>query len=1330
MSLERFRALFGEVGGVGDPTPREVAEVLWLATRLPVRATAPETAEGGDDEEAGRDTGDDTRERPPAPAEVVPVLVEPPNEPEIPVFAPPPPTPPGGAGRAPARHVRLGGEPRLPARLDLLRALRPFKKRVPVAHSWELDEEATAQHVAEHRFLSRVPVLRPTTGRWLDVVLVVDGHPTSLMLWEPLAQEVRRLLEHLGAFRDVRVRYLHAEPGGAPGLTAHVTDPASRSRDLSEVRDRTGRRLVLLLTDGVAPAWRHPGVREAVRQWASAGPVAVLQVLPEHLWHRTALPVVAGRLRRTGPSAANADLAFTGHRRRTRTLAPGSVVVPLLEIAPDWVRPWAELVAATGDRGIETAVAVFPPPVRAVAASRDVPAEPPGSPGPAVPPESAGAAAGPAGARARAAPHGPGHANGSADPAVPLQAFHAAATPEAFKLATLLSVVPLNVTIMRIVQEAMLPGSPPTVLAEVLFSGLIQPLPVTGPTRLEDVPHEFVPGVRAALFETLRTHEAERVLAEVTGFVERHSYTPVARVSGLIADPSGLAERDADGIPWARLHRHVLSRLGLPAPPAPAPPAAPAPAAPAPPRPGAPAPGGEPGAETFGDAVPARHPAFHGGVDGQGGARDGAAGPGAPRADHGETHLRRHFLPLARGGEEEDARWHFSGRREALSEIVRWLRGSDRPSRAAPMLAVTAGPGSGKSAVLGMVALLADPRFRPEVPLDGLPATAVPDDGAVDAALHVRGLTDQQVLGQLAATAGVDADTVEDLVTALDDRAGPFTAVVDGIDEALTPHTLIDQVLLPLVWWGEGRLRLLVGTRRHLVSRLDQAPALVIDLDDPRYADQEALAGYTGRLLRHARPGSPFREAPDPAVAAVAAAVAAAAAPSFLVARIVATTLAAGDAVPDPADQGWRESLPSIPGEALRFDLASRLGEHAARVEDLLRPLAYTAGEGLPGEFWAPLASRLAGERYTRADVEWLRGVAGSYVVDAVEDGRPVHRLYHAALRGSFQEESDAASVHGVFTSFLLGQVGELHDGVRLWETAHPYTLRYLAAHAAAAGRVDRLVTDVDYLANARPEALLTALGQVTGDYGRRVRAVYQSFLRLHPPSDGPSRRESLCGLLERSQPYLGAHNLEPGAVLGKRAVGRGELGHWRESHTVNSVVYERRRRKLGDDHPDTLAAGDEFAVGLYALGRRGEALTVVEDVYARRCRVLGYDDPATLTSQNNLATLMYALGRRREAANLYRDVYGRRRQVLGDDDPDTLTSKNNLATTLFAQGKRREAANLYRDVLERRGSVLGERHPDTLTSAGNLASTLLALGRRKEAHSILGRYPARGGRA
>ena len=55
------------------------------------------------------------------------------------------------------------------------------------------------------------------------------------------------------------------------------------------------------------------------------------------------------------------------------------------------------------------------------------------------------------------------------------------------------------------------------------------------------------------------------------------------------------------------------------------------------------------------------------------------------------------------------------------------------------------------------------------------------------------------------------------------------------------------------------------------------------------------------------------------------------------------------------------------------------------------------------------------------------------------------------------------------------------------------------------------------------------------------------------------------------------------------------------------------RRRVLGEDHPDTLAAAFQLVGALFELGEHHAARELNDDIIARRRRVLGDDQPATI---------------------------------------------------------------------------------------------------------------------
>src|SRR3954469_19433359 len=177
-----------------QPTAEELADALWLAERLSGHGTAMDEAG-----QAGMPVPDSgARERISVPdAPVVP----PPNDAGVPETRPPADVPVGlfvpVRGSAMAGLTRSPAVPALPRTLPLARALRPLRRNAPSRTGEELDEEATAELVADTRIWE--PVIRPAAERWLDLALVVDDS-ASMVIWQRTSMELRTLLERVGAF--------------------------------------------------------------------------------------------------------------------------------------------------------------------------------------------------------------------------------------------------------------------------------------------------------------------------------------------------------------------------------------------------------------------------------------------------------------------------------------------------------------------------------------------------------------------------------------------------------------------------------------------------------------------------------------------------------------------------------------------------------------------------------------------------------------------------------------------------------------------------------------------------------------------------------------------------------------------------------------------------------------------------------------------------------------------------------------------------------------------------------------------------------------------------
>ncbi|MER7187312.1 caspase family protein, partial [Streptomyces hyaluromycini] len=435
-----------------------------------------------------------------------------------------------------------------------------------------------------------------------------------------------------------------------------------------------------------------------------------------------------------------------------------------------------------------------------------------------------------------------------------------------------------------------------------------------------------------------------------------------------------------------------------------------------------------------------------------------------------EQDMRGFFLPRARGTDvPTEEVWDFTGRHAAMGDLTTWLD----PRRTEERLCVVTGdPGSGKSSLLGMAAVLTDPQRAAAVPRQELPPV-LPRPGDIDVRVNAGHLSTRQLLDALSAAAGCAADSLGALAAHLQTRTSPLVVLIDSLDEALAPHEAVDELVAPLTD-PDRRLpvRLLVGARPHIAARLP-ADAPRIDLDSERHGDPDAVRAYARKVL--CAPGSLLRTAEPRLLDEIAEAVAEAAGRSFLVARITARTLVREPRLPDPSDRRWREELPRLPGEAMERDLVQRLGPLARRARELLLPLAYAQGGGLPwAGVWPRIATALTGRDYGDEDVVWLRHAAGSYVVEGVEEGGSVYRVYHRALIEHLREGRDPRAVQRAVTEVLR-------------DIEHPYARRYLALHASEGGVLDGLVQDASFVLGAEPGRLLAALPGLLTPEGRRA---------------------------------------------------------------------------------------------------------------------------------------------------------------------------------------------------------------------------------------------------
>jgi formylglycine-generating enzyme required for sulfatase activity/predicted Rossmann-fold nucleotide-binding protein len=513
----RLLAALQTAGVIENPT--ELADALWLAQWMLADAPqAPEPKPGTPEE---------------LPPSLTPTPIEfaskTPNTPDTPapVAAPTPgrlsvhlPRLGQGSAAGAGRGIVAPSARALPDGRTILRALRPLMQKVAVRGRWEVDEEKTVRRVVEERIW--LPVVRPMRERWLRLSLLVDGG-VSMGVWRATIRELYRLLQGCGTFLQVRLWSLelaHDPPRLHSGLTIK---PGQAGHDVRELHDPSGRSLLLLLSDAVGPEWYSARTSALLADWARRMPVALVQMLPENLWPRTALAVRNEvYVHPTGEAVPSARLRVERESDWLSEEQPSGVPLPLLVLEPAAVSAWARMVAGRndarlpgvlldpgteGERSVELAI-------------RDMQAD------------------------------------------ERIQRFKQTASRSAWKLAGLLAAAPvLSLPILRLVRQEMLPEARQVHEAEVLLGGLLA-LRGERASDPDEEQYEFHVGVRERLLDSVPLGQTLSVLERVADYVEKHLGMGFG-FRALLRDPAASTGTFVpDDTSFAQIAAGVLERLG------------------------------------------------------------------------------------------------------------------------------------------------------------------------------------------------------------------------------------------------------------------------------------------------------------------------------------------------------------------------------------------------------------------------------------------------------------------------------------------------------------------------------------------------------------------------------------------------------------------------------------------------------------------------------------------------------------------------------------------------------------------------------------------------
>jgi WD40 repeat protein len=448
-----------------------------------------------------------------------------------------------------------------------------------------------------------------------------------------------------------------------------------------------------------------------------------------------------------------------------------------------------------------------------------------------------------------------------------------------------------------------------------------------------------------------------------------------------------------------------------------------------------------------------------------------------------------HWGPRSRGvdTDRDDAGWLFSGRRTALTDLTRWLESEG----GRPMRVVTGTPGCGKSAVVARLVTTADPHYRTRIPELDIEDPGVPSLGTIDVTFHAGGRTVADFVEHVARVADVDATTDRELLAAFEAEGRPRVIAVDALDES--------EEAKHLVWLlddlSNGPTRILVATRPHLVAALNDPEPIV--LDEAPYLRPRDIEDYVRLLLSRSGPVVYTDADVEDLVAAADG--------NFLVAQLTARAIGLTGSVVRPFPREVRRA----------FDRYLDALPEPEKTRDLLLPLAYGRGDGLPTDLWLAAVACLR-KPYARAELDdLLDSPGGSFLVtrsDAAGGGRR-HRLFHAVLAETLTARRDRDEDGARLWQAWLDLLHEVDPSGAAWLSAPPYLRTHGADHAAQAGHLPELLDSPFYLLVADLDRLGINLALAPGALALDRHAALLRLAADRSARQGPEARSMTLGL-------------------------------------------------------------------------------------------------------------------------------------------------------------------------------------------------------------------------
>ena len=329
-------------------TGTEITETLWLAMQRQSHSSTHSSKIPSEDETT-------TEESNTVPLKSSAVIPENPTYPKIPQknsYAEVAPKTDSASSNKGYLPIKVPDVSSLRHPLKIARAFRPLMQYISDGKADLLDEEATVENIAELEGIC-VPILKPPLELQFDLALVVD-RSDSMIFWQQTTQELQQLFKRYGIFRNVQTWGMVTDTEGKIRLKQGIKQNSYSYHFYSPQKliDPTCRRLILVVSDCVSNIWRNGKAFSLLESWGKHNVVAIIQILPQHLWLRTALSLgVMVQLDCLQPKVPNRNLFIREIWFGSGDNLQNGIKVPVFSLEPELIETWSEMVVGKGTIG-------------------------------------------------------------------------------------------------------------------------------------------------------------------------------------------------------------------------------------------------------------------------------------------------------------------------------------------------------------------------------------------------------------------------------------------------------------------------------------------------------------------------------------------------------------------------------------------------------------------------------------------------------------------------------------------------------------------------------------------------------------------------------------------------------------------------------------------------------------------------------------------------------------------------------------------------------------------------------------------------------------------